>query len=108
MSINCSFRIIIIYFCLYLSGLSVSAQVQVRNTIWNGEDFLCTPACRVVKEDSIRSLIFESVSYKGQAKSVFAYYATPAMYKATALRRKSYRGLYWYMAVVGQLSGNGL
>ena len=72
MSINCSFRIIIIYFCLYLSGLSVSAQVQVRNTIWNGEDFLCTPACRVVKEDSIRSLIFESVSYKGQAKSVVA------------------------------------
>ena len=93
MSINCSFRIIIIYFCLYLSGLSVSAQVQVRNTIWNGEDFLCTPACRVVKEDSIRSLIFESVSYKGQAKSVFAYYATPAMLQGNSSQEKKLPGI---------------
>lgn len=93
MSINCSFRIIIIYFCLYLSGLSVSAQVQVRNTIWNGEDFLCTPACRVVKEDSIRSLIFESVSYKGQAKSVFAYYATPAMLQGNNSQEKKLPGI---------------
>ena len=93
MSINCSFRIIIIYFCLYLSGLSVSAQVQVRNTIWNGEDFLSTPACRVVKEDSIRSLIFESVSYKGQAKSVFAYYATPAMLQGNNSQEKKLPGI---------------
>lgn len=93
MSINCSFRIIIIYFCLYLSGLSVSAQVQVRNTIWNGEGFLCTPACRVVKEDSIRSLIFESVSYKGQAKSVFAYYATPAMLQGNSSQEKKLPGI---------------
>ena len=93
MSINCSFRIIIIYFCLYLSGLSVSAQVQVRNTIWNGEDFLSTPACRVVKEDSIRSLIFESVSYKGQAKSVFAYYATPTMLQGNSSQEKKLPGI---------------
>ena len=53
MSINYSFRIIVIGLCLYLSGLNVSAQVQVRNTIWDGEDFFSTPACRVVKEDSI-------------------------------------------------------
>ena len=108
MSINCSFRIIIIYFCLYLSGLSVSAQVQVRNTIWNGEDFLSTPACRVVKEDSIRSLIFESVSYKDRLNLFLPIMLPLLCYKATTLRRKSYRGLYWYMAVVGQLSGNGL
>ena len=84
MSINCSFRIIFIGLCLYLSGLNVSAQVQVRNTIWDGEDFLSIPACRVVKEDSIRSLIFESVSYKGQPKSVFAYYATPSMLQGSS------------------------
>ena len=40
------------------------------------------------KYKSIRSLIFEFVSYKGQAKSVFAYYATPVS-KAHFLRRKT-------------------
>jgi len=93
MSINCSFRIIFIGLCLYLSGLNVSAQVQVRNTIWDGEDFLSIPACRVVKEDSIRSLIFESVSYKGQPKSVFAYYATPAMLQGSSSQEKKLPGI---------------
>lgn len=108
MSINCSFRIIIIYFCLYLSGLSVSAQVQVRNTIWNGEDFLSTPACRVVKEDSIRSLIFESVSYKGQAKSVFAYYATPAMLQGNNSQEKKLPGIILVHGGGGTAFRNGL
>ncbi len=30
-------------------------SINWRNTIWDGEDFLSTPACRIVKEDSIQT-----------------------------------------------------
>lgn len=93
MSINCSFRIIIIYFCLYLSGLSVSAQVQVRNTIWNGEDFLSTPACRVVKRILYVLLYSNLFLIKDRLNLFFAYYATPAMLQGNNSQEKKLPGI---------------
>ena len=55
------------------------AQVNVENTLWSDEDFSQTPEYEVVKGDSIESIIFKSLSYKGHSKSVFAYYATPGI-----------------------------
>ena len=74
------FKIVGLSFFLSLTGiLSGFGQVNVENTLWDDEDFLLTPEYEVVKSDSIESIIFKSLSYKGHRKSVFAYYATPGM-----------------------------
>lgn len=65
-----------------LLAISVSAQnIDVKGTPWEGDEILKTPAYRVVAEDSIRSIQFEGLSYKGHTKQVFAFYATPGMLK---------------------------
>lgn len=65
-----------------LLAISVSAQnIDVKGTPWEGDEILKTPAYRVVAEDSIRSIQFEGLPYKGHTKQVFAFYATPGMLK---------------------------
>ena len=59
-----------------LLAISVSAQnIDVKGTPWEGDEILKTPAYRVVAEDSIRSIQFEGLSYKGHTKQVFAFYS---------------------------------
>ena len=70
---------IILLGVLCAETMNVSAQIQVKNTLWEGAEFLHAPSYRVVNEDSIQSLVFESLPYRGCSKSVFAYYATPGM-----------------------------
>ncbi len=65
-----------------LLAISVSAQnIDVKGTPWEGDEILKTPTYRVVAEDSIRSIQFEGLFYKGHTKQVFAFYATPGMLK---------------------------
>ncbi len=71
---------LVIAFLFILAGINIApAQLRVENTIWKNEDFNSIPAFRISDEDSIQSIIFESVPYKGKKKSVFAFYATPGM-----------------------------
>lgn len=58
-------------------AFSASAQLNTAGTPWENEDFLSTPSFKVIEEDSIQSIIFESIPYKGAKKSVFAYYSSP-------------------------------
>ena len=64
---------------LTIGSTCVSAQINTSGTPWEKATFPPAPECRVVGQDSIRSLIFESLPYKGKNKSVFAYYCTPSM-----------------------------
>ncbi len=58
-------------------AFTASAQLNTAGTPWENEDFLSTPTFKVIEEDSIQSIIFESIPYKGAKKSVFAYYSSP-------------------------------
>ena len=63
-----------------LLAISVSAQnIDVKGTPWEGDEILKTPAYRVVAEDSIRSIQFEGLSYKGHTKQdlLFLYTSGP-------------------------------
>lgn len=62
-----------------LLPLTLSAQFNTAGTPWENENLDRVPEYRIVGEDSIRSIIFESLPYKGKDKAVFAYYSTPSM-----------------------------
>lgn len=57
--------------------VSLQAQSNTAGTLWAAEDLHSTPSFNIIAEDSIQSIIFESIPYKGVPKSVFAYYSTP-------------------------------
>lgn len=86
-------RTVIVCLCLCFGISGASAQIQVENTLWEGENFLSIPAHKILKEDSVRSIIFESVSYRGRAKSVFAYYTTPGMLQGNDLQDEKLPGI---------------
>lgn len=67
-------------FCL-LATTAISQKINVKDTPWEGDEIHRIPAYRVVAEDSIQSIHFEGLPYKGHTKQVFAFYATPGMLK---------------------------
>lgn len=72
---------------------TASAQLNTPHTPWENEDLLSTPAFRVIEEDSIQSIIFESIPYKGAKKSVFAYYSHPEKLSGKKTETVKYPGI---------------
>lgn len=69
------------------------AQIHVEKTLWRKQDFTIVPKYKIVGTDSVQSIIFESLPYKGHKKNVFAYYATPGMLNGDISKDKGLPGI---------------
>lgn len=59
------------------------AQLKVNGTLWETPEIKEIPDYCVIATDSVRSLIYEGLPYKGRKQQVFAYFATPGMLRGS-------------------------
>lgn len=52
-------------------------SAQIRHTIWDTKEIYNIPSYETVSTDSAIGIIYKGLSYKGQAKNVYAFYASP-------------------------------
>lgn len=114
--------------CVLLCAPQFSrAQQHVRGSLWDVPAIRQVPAYRVVARDSVVSLLYDGLPYRGHPASVFAYYASPATIEADTGAGKTFPGivlvhggggrafaqwvLMWarkgYAAIAMDLRGNG-
>ncbi len=59
--------------------LSLLCIGVVCGQVWDIARLKTIPACRILKQDSVVSLVYEGLPYRGTPKEVFAYYCTPGI-----------------------------
>lgn len=63
-------------FISILWGLQHS-YAQIRGTIWDTKEIYKVPGYKILSTDSAIGIVYNGLTYKGRAKKVFAYYASP-------------------------------
>lgn len=53
------------------------ADAQIKGTIWDTKEIYKVPDYKTVSTDSAIGIVYQGLTYKGEPKNVFAYYASP-------------------------------
>jgi cephalosporin-C deacetylase-like acetyl esterase len=64
-------------FLLFICLLSQQLSAQIKGTLWDVKGIRDVPAYKTVSTDSAIGIVYQGLTYKGNAQNVFAYYATP-------------------------------
>ncbi|MDR6781560.1 dienelactone hydrolase [Pedobacter africanus] len=52
-------------------------NAQIKHTLWDTKEIYNIPSYKILSTDSAIGIIYKGLSYKGQAKNVYAFYASP-------------------------------
>lgn len=58
-------------------NLATAASGQIKGTIWDINEIYKVPACKIISTDSVVTMVYQGLTYKGIPKNTFAYYASP-------------------------------
>lgn len=53
------------------------SNAQIKGTIWDTKEIYKVPDYKTLSADSAIGIVYQGLTYKGQAKNVFAYYSSP-------------------------------
>jgi cephalosporin-C deacetylase-like acetyl esterase len=65
------------YLFVLLCLVSAIGHAQIKGTLWDVKGIYDVPKYKTVSTDSVISIIYHGLTYKGKPQNVFAYYATP-------------------------------
>ena len=78
-------KCLFILLCLF----SAIGHAQIKGTLWDVKGIYDVPKYQTVSTDSVISIIYQGLTYKGKPKNVFAYYATPGTLSGDKSRDKN-------------------
>jgi dienelactone hydrolase len=86
-------RLLFVLSLLILATASVHAQQHVKGSLWDVPEIRQVPSYRVVARDTVISLIYHGLPYRGRPASVFAYYASPATIGTDTVAGRRFPGI---------------